>query len=120
MGRLMKLIIAGSRNLHPTFEELQEYLYSISIEYRIDEIVSGHSGGVDLAGEAWSRKVLKKSATLFPYPSEHGKRGGPIRNRQMGEYADAALVLWDGKSRGAANMAQVMFQLGKPLWVFTL
>lgn len=37
--------------------------------------------------------------------------------RQMAEYADAAIVFWDGKSRGTQNMIQQMRELGKPVEV---
>lgn len=33
----------------------------------------------------------------------------------MAEYADAAIVFWDGKSRGAKNMIDEMKKLGKPV-----
>ena len=45
----------------------------------------------------------------------HGKSAGQIRNAAMGAYANAAVILWDGESKGAANMAWTMRMLGKPV-----
>jgi hypothetical protein len=33
----------------------------------------------------------------------------------MGAYADAAVIMWDGQSKGAADMAWNMRMLGKPV-----
>ena len=34
----------------------------------------------------------------------NGNKAGFIRNEEMAKYADACLILWDGKSRGTKNM----------------
>lgn len=55
---------------------------------------------------------------VFPADwKKYGRSAGPRRNRQMAEYADAAIVFWDGKSRGTQNMIQQMRELGKPVEV---
>ena len=36
----------------------------------------------------------------------------------MGEYADAAIIFWDGKSKGTAHMIKTMKRLKKPYYVF--
>jgi len=46
----------------------------------------------------------------------HGRAAGPIRNKQMAEYGDALLLIWDGESRGSANMKSNMKKLGKPVY----
>jgi len=46
----------------------------------------------------------------------HGRAAGPIRNREMAKYGDALLLIWDGASRGSANMKQEMIKLGKPVY----
>lgn len=35
---------------------------------------------------------------------KHGKESGPIRNKEMANYADALICFWDGKSKGTLNM----------------
>jgi hypothetical protein len=34
----------------------------------------------------------------------------------MAEYADALLLIWNGESRGSANMKENMVKLGKPVY----
>lgn len=116
----MKLIIAGSR----TISGLSKYFFRdtlniLGIDFRnpdnITEIVSGCANGVDKNGEHFASSYhipIKR----FPYLSEHGKAGGPIRNKQMADYADALLLIWDGKSKGSANMKATMLKLNKPVY----
>lgn len=117
----MKLIIAGSRTLSPSCEGIIEYLYdtgAVSNETweGLAEVVSGGAQGVDTSAErfaSWSRKKF----VLFPADwNTHGKAAGPMRNRQMAEYADALLLIWDGRSGGSRNMRQEMLRLGKPVF----
>jgi len=68
------------------------------------DVVSVGAAGVDSLGERWAREngiPVKRSPADW---KAHGRAAGPIRNRQMVEYADALIALWDGTSRGAANM----------------
>jgi hypothetical protein len=49
---------------------------------------------------------LTAETALYPYRGDLGKAGGPVRNEAMAQaHPDAIwIVLWDGKSRGTANM----------------
>ena len=46
----------------------------------------------------------------------YGKQAGPVRNRQMLNYAKeeqgALLAFWDGKSRGTKNMIDIAKDAG--------
>lgn len=44
--------------------------------------------------------VRFKSTRLNPYNA----KAGPDRNEQMAAYADALILVWDGKSKGSADM----------------
>lgn len=113
----MKIIIAGSRTLTATIEQLDSYLaefldYS---DYMKAEIVSGCAQGIDTSGEKYAKWYKLK---LHQFPADwdkYGKAAGIIRNHQMAEFADVALVIWDGKSRGSANMIATMKKLDKPV-----
>lgn len=48
---------------------------------------------------------------------EHGRAAGPIRNREMAEYADALIAFWDWKSAGTKNMIDEMRKRDKPVYV---
>lgn len=127
----MKVIIAGPRYKNPKTKEV----YTISgwydfaeekineLDMKIDEIVSGKAVGFDTIGECYAFKnniQLKE----FPITSEDwktlGKRAGSARNKQMGDYADSAIIFWDGKSSGTKNMIYYMKKLKKPYKVIMI
>lgn len=108
----MKTVVAGSRNL--TDKDLVFGCIEKS-KVAITELVSGGAKGVDLLGEAYA---LEKDIQVIPFWADwrkHGKAAGPIRNKEMAEYADCAIVIWDGESAGARNMIENMRSLGKRL-----
>lgn len=115
----MKIIIAGSRTI--TDEVKVSFIIANGLCKLLPEdergapvifdceIVSGTASGVDKLGEKyakdWSIKLKKFPADWGKY----GKRAGYLRNKQMAEYADALILIWDGKSRGS----QMMLELAK-------
>lgn len=99
----MKVIVAGGRDF--TNYALVEEAIKIS-GFEISQIVSGKAKGVDTLGEVWA---LANNIPVEAFPadwSQHGRAAGPIRNKQMAEYADALIAIWDGESKGTANMIQ--------------
>jgi hypothetical protein len=99
----MKVIVAGGRDF--TNYALVEEAIKIS-GFEISQIVSGKAKGVDTLGEVWA---LANNVPVEAFPadwSQHGRAAGPIRNKQMAEYADALIAIWDGESKGTANMIQ--------------
>lgn len=116
----MKLIIAGSRDLYWGVFSITEVLAQAEIDDKITEVVSGCATGMDSCGEAWART---RGFPITSYPADwktHDKAAGPIRNAQMADYADAALVIMRPGSRGSKNMIEEMLKRGKPIWVFTV
>lgn len=102
--KIMKLIIAGSRHLNPTVEDIQEICFYYEITPK--EIISGSAQGVDAAGEKYADHC-KLPIVRFPADwKKYGKSAGPRRNRTMAANADALLLIWDGKSRGSKNMME--------------
>jgi len=109
----MKLIIAGSRSI----KLQQSALYHLSNHFPTPtEVVSGGAEGIDKAGEIYAINTSKPVKKFTPDWETYGKAAGPIRNKQMAEYADALLLIWDGKSRGSANMKKEMLAIGKPVY----
>src|SRR5271154_6817028 len=99
----MKLIIAGSRNMWIRTDELLDLLNYFRL-FEITEVVSGGATGIDSDGEEFAR-THNISLKRFPADwNKYGNSAGPRRNKQMADYADALLLIWDGKSRGSANM----------------
>lgn len=112
----MKLIIAGSRHLEIHFDELFKIVDELGLTKGLEEIVSGRATGIDRCGENMAEGYEYK---LKCFPADWAKFGpgaGPRRNKQMAEYADALLLIWDGKSRGSANMKARMSGLKKPVY----
>ena len=110
----MKLIIAGSRTLKPSVKEIASVVYANRIA--ITQVVSGTAGGVDRCGEAYA---VAADQPIKRFPADwdtYGKAAGHIRNKKMAEYADALLLIWDGKSKGSANMKTNMQKLNKPIY----
>lgn len=85
--------------------------------FNLSEIVSGQAKGADTLGECYS---IECEIALKCFPADwdtYGKAAGPIRNSQMRDYADAAIVfIWDN-SRGSANMIAQMQKANKPCFV---
>lgn len=114
----MKLIIAGSRTLRPSFDFILSSIKMLGI-CDIEQIVSGGAEGVDSEAEHFASH-MDVSFELFPYREEFGKAGGPIRNAEMAEYGDELLLIWNGTSRGSANMLTEMKKRGKPVYEIIL
>src|SRR5688500_4746323 len=101
----MKVVVCGSRTV--TNYKLVETVINKCIEdygIQVTELVSGAAKGVDTLAETWA---LKNSVVIKRYPANwdvYGISAGPIRNRQMGDYCDVIIAIWDGKSRGTKNM----------------
>jgi len=112
--RALKVVIVGSRSI--TSYELVEQAVQKS-GFIIDEVVSGTALGVDQLGEQYAHQH-DLPIRRFPADWSLGRSAGMRRNRQMAEYADAVIVLWDGKSPGSANMIRTAKELRKPCFVF--
>lgn len=119
----MKLIIAGSRTINPSVDLINGIISTFGLMEGVKEIVSGMANGVDSAGERWciQMQILcgRESIGLKLFKADwetHGKAAGPIRNKQMADYADSLLLIWDGTSRGSKNMKETMQKLGKPVY----
>src|SRR5690606_17166906 len=97
----MKTIIAGTRTLDDASlvdNAVRECGWSIS------EVVSGCCRGVDALGSQWADR---NSVPVVLFPADwdsFGTRAGPLRNREMARYADALILIWDGKSKGSSSM----------------
>jgi hypothetical protein len=111
----MKVIIAGSRKI----KDPEIVLNAIENSgYNITEVVSGKAKGVDTIGEAYANMM---EIPIKEFPAEWTKYGktiaGPIRNKEMSLYADAAIIIWNGTSTGTHNMIQNMKKVKKPYFL---
>jgi len=108
---MYKVIIAGGRDFDKPVSEYKQQVLTLLPDGDI-EIVSGTANGADKWGEKLARRC-NYSVKKFPAKwNEHGKRAGPIRNREMAEYADHLIAFWDGVSKGTNNMIEEATRLG--------
>jgi hypothetical protein len=130
----MKIIVAGSRSIED-YELLKKVMVQSNAAFKATEIISGGARGVDKLGERWAKehkiplRIMKAEwnklnvpgAVIDVRPGEeegwYNSRAGIQRNEQMGDYADAAVILWDGKSNGTRHMTNYMKKLGKKVFV---
>jgi hypothetical protein len=114
----MKVIVAGSRDL----EVSADFVVTLLLDHFKCNPTELVAGGCPTGPDEVAKYIATGAGRLAPYrefPADwetHGKAAGPIRNRQMAEYADALLLIWDGHSRGSKNMRQEMNALGKPIF----
>lgn len=119
----MKLIIAGCRDCHSSSHFTQAIIGALKqpgFGYLSDitEVVTGGASGVDAMGKRWAKVTLEIPHKEFQADwKANGKSAGPIRNRQMAEYADALIAIWDGKSRGTKNMIEEATKRGLKVYV---
>ena len=106
----MRVIIAGSRHYPP--EEADRLVAKAMRGFQVKHtatptrIISGCATGIDQAGERWAKR---NGIPIERHPADwqkHGRRAGPLRNREMARAADAAVIVWDGESAGTRSMIQ--------------
>ena len=116
----MKLIVAGSRTVdkYLAYFHYHKFLLRSDVIGRVTELVTGCCPyGPDqvpfLVSEVWPYLI-----PVIEFPAnwkEYGRGAGVKRNREMAEYGDHLLLIWDGKSRGSTNMGKEMKLLNKPV-----
>ncbi len=108
----MKCIIAGGRGFIPSKLDYK-HITSIIKEYEITEIISGGAKGADSFGEDLALKLHIK-LKIFPADwNKYGKKAGYLRNKQMGDYTDMAILMPGGV--GTNIMRDIMHKLNKEI-----
>jgi len=128
----LKLIIAGTRNYPLDKDQVacsRGYNGNIGCiiwhnlrddVQKVEEVVSGCSGMIDQSGELWAALFNKKIKRFPAEWKKYGKMAGPIRNAQMANYADALLLIWDGKSKGSRSMKKEAEKAGIKIYEHVL
>lgn len=116
----MRLIIAGSRNVNISTDNILAVLDENGYHFSSLEIVSGGAVGPDTEAIKFAGIY---NMPLHIYPAKWdtlGRSAGIIRNQVMGDFADELLAFWDGKSRGTKHMINYMVKLNKPARVIEI
>lgn len=112
---MSKVICAGPRDYYDydmVVKAIEESKFAIT------ELVSGTAQGVDSLGERWAREHLVPIKQYVPNWNKHGKAAGPIRNKEMAEYADALIAVVPYFSKGTANMIKQANELGLKIFIW--
>ena len=112
----MKLIIAGGRDFADAVllcDELNKLVDEDIIDDSV-ELICGMARGADMLGYHAFKSQGLPIHQFRPDWEGLGKRAGFVRNADMGNAADYALIFWDGKSRGTKHMIDFMVRAGKP------
>lgn len=118
----MKIVIAGSRDFPLSkFSDdgtIESIIAKSPFAGLITEIVCGGARGPDTWGEYWAKDNQIPVKYYPPDWALHGKAAGMIRNKQMADYGDGLIALWDQKSRGTKNMIDNMKKQDKPVFIY--
>jgi len=98
----MRVIISGSRALKDADALVARAIAESG--FAVSAVLSGCSGAVDRAGERWGRRAGVPVIGFVADWQAHGRRAGPLRNGRMAAAADALIAVWNGTSRGTADM----------------
>lgn len=118
MPHPFRVIIAGGRDFDD-YSMLCDFSDKVLRRKVVDgiEIVCGMAKGADALGERYAKE---RGYSIQYFPADwklYGKQAGYIRNKQMGDYADALIAFWDGHSHGTKHMIDYMGSLRKPIRV---
>ena len=109
----MKLLIAGSRSI-------KEFDLTPYISDEVDTIISGGASGVDDLAEQYADAHRLSKYILRPCYQRFGRSAPLLRNEEMVDMADAILVIWDGKSRGAKHTLEYARKKEKSVTLVTV
>ena len=102
----MKLFVAGSRSISDF--DIEPY-----IPENVDRIICGGAYGVDALAEKYADKNKLSKTVLQPEYKKYGRKAPLLRNVEMVEMCDEALVIWDGKSTGTLHSITELIRTAK-------
>lgn len=135
----MKIVIAGSRSI-TSYATVKAAIMASRIWHDYGSKIVVYSGkepkGVDRLGEEFAAKAGLK---VKPFPAkwddlkapgavvrtrfdgkQYNVKAGFVRNAEMADKADMALIVWDGKSPGSLDMLHQMRMRDKPVFLYPL
>lgn len=129
---MKKLIIAGSRSFSD-YRMVFDYLKKYIEMHGICEVVCGGALGADTLGRS---AALALGCPVKDFPADwknldapgavirqgrygpYNAQAGFDRNTQMADYADEAVIFFNGRSSGSTNMLEKMLSRHKPVATF--
>ena len=108
----MKIAIIGSRSI--TDADIGKYVSAG------DEIVSGGAAGIDTLAAEYAKRNGLKLTVFLPEYEKYGRAAPIVRNKQIVDYADKVVALWNGSSKGTMSVIEYAEKIGKLCEVVTL
>lgn len=110
----MRTIIAGGREI----TDPKEVILAVEKSgFEITTIISGGARGVDSLAIDYAFENDIEYEVFKADWDRYGRSAGPRRNQEMAENADALIAIWDGESRGTANMIDTARKLNLKVFV---
>ena len=109
----MKLAIIGSRSIQNI--DIEDYIPS-----GVTEIVSGGARGVDRLARIYAAEKNLPLTEFLPQYHLYGRVAPLKRNEEIAQYADAAIVFWDGASKGTSYTVECFRRYQKDVRVFII
>lgn len=114
--RKKRIVVAGSRSItdpHAVYPGMTQ-ITAGGVTRGKYEVVSGNAEGVDQSGIKWANEYdcdvtlfdpynAEETKTEYPY-DVYGNRAFVERNREMVEYGDILVAVWDGNSSGTHDI----------------
>lgn len=112
----MRVLICGGRNYGVKDDARRLHMFrtlsALHERYRFTEILEGGAPGADASAATFGRMNDIRVRTFKADWNAHGRAAGPIRNRQMMEEGEPALVIAFPGGRGTADMISVAEDAG--------
>jgi hypothetical protein len=70
-------------------------------------VLCGGAKGIDTMGAEWADSENIPIEYYLADWDKYGRKAGMIRNAEMANHAEALIAVWDGESKGTANMINI-------------
>lgn len=109
----MKLLIAGLRSI--TDFDLSPYIGD-----DVDTILSGGAKGIDTIAEEYADSHGIEKTIIKPQYDRYGKGAPMVRNKELVNLCDKALIIWDGVSKGTKFTADFAKKMNKEVTIIII
>jgi hypothetical protein len=98
---MSKVIVAGPRDYN-NYTAVCDAILDSGVD--VTEVVSGGAKGVDSLGERWAKENDVPVKKFVADWNKYGRSAGPLRNKEMVNYADTLIAIVPYTSPGTTNV----------------
>lgn len=107
----MKVLIAGSKSVDD-YALVADAMKNCG--FTITEVVCGNARGIDTLGYRWAQTHGKRIKQIH---ADWDGDGTSLGDSKLVQYCDAAVIIWDGQSRGTRRLVNAMIKSNKPYYL---